>query len=472
MLGRKIGERVFTMADQRAFARLSGDANPVHIDELAARRTLFGACVVHGVHVVVWALDRYTSDRPAKAVRVLRVEFPNNVPLENRVSAYVTRETDEEVTLVVRREATVVANIRISWSEGFSSEIALSAPSDCSCRALSFEQAAHATGRMFLFLDDALLVTMFPSLAARVEKWQLAEILATTRLVGMECPGLHSIFAGMQLTFEKPGTDSPQLDYHVLQAEQRYSIIKLAVNAPGMSGVIHTFFRPPQCEQPSLQNLRERVAGDEFQQQTALIVGGSRGAGEVTAKLIAAGGGRVLLTYYKGAAEAGKLREEIIANGGQCEIAQFDVTNGSSFPADWRPTHLYYFATPFISSEDAPGFRPSRFEEYCRYYIRGFSRIITMLRDSGVNDLAVLYPSTVFLDEPGTKFAEYRAAKAAGETLCAHLDRAMRGCRFFSPRLPQMLTDQTASLMAVPAKDPGEVMLRILRDMSREYSSN
>ncbi len=45
------------MADQLAFAALSGDYNPMHVDALAARRTQAGAPVVHGMHALLWALD-------------------------------------------------------------------------------------------------------------------------------------------------------------------------------------------------------------------------------------------------------------------------------------------------------------------------------------------------------------------------------------------------------------------------------
>ena len=54
--------RTFTPADQEDFAILSGDYNPMHLDPLIARRTLFGKPVVHGVHVVLWVLDAYLLD--------------------------------------------------------------------------------------------------------------------------------------------------------------------------------------------------------------------------------------------------------------------------------------------------------------------------------------------------------------------------------------------------------------------------
>ncbi|HNC74922.1 MAG TPA: MaoC/PaaZ C-terminal domain-containing protein, partial [Elusimicrobiota bacterium] len=44
---------LFDWERQNAFARLSGDANPLHVDPAAARRLLFGRAVVHGVHGVL-----------------------------------------------------------------------------------------------------------------------------------------------------------------------------------------------------------------------------------------------------------------------------------------------------------------------------------------------------------------------------------------------------------------------------------
>ena len=49
--------RSFSIADQTAFATLSGDFNPLHIDAVAARRLMFGRPVVHGIHLLLWALD-------------------------------------------------------------------------------------------------------------------------------------------------------------------------------------------------------------------------------------------------------------------------------------------------------------------------------------------------------------------------------------------------------------------------------
>ncbi|MEI7959185.1 MAG: MaoC family dehydratase, partial [Verrucomicrobiota bacterium] len=82
-----LAERDFTLADQSGFAALSGDFNPLHMDELAARRTVFGTPVVHGVHLVLWALESWLGTcREAMALESLSVSFKGGTWVGDTVS--------------------------------------------------------------------------------------------------------------------------------------------------------------------------------------------------------------------------------------------------------------------------------------------------------------------------------------------------------------------------------------------------
>jgi hypothetical protein len=59
-------------------------------------------------------------------------------------------------------------------------------------------------------------------------------------------------------------------------------------------------------------------------------------------------------------------------------------------------------------------------------------------------------------------------AKAAGEILCADLMRAHRNLTVSAPRLPRVLTDQTATVPPVPVVDPIATLLPLLRAEASE----
>src|SRR5436309_15569553 len=82
-------QRKFTFAEQIAFAELSGDYNPLHMDPVAARRYLFGQPVVHGIHPVFWALNSYLENHTSfLTLRSLKVSFPRPILLEKQVQLF------------------------------------------------------------------------------------------------------------------------------------------------------------------------------------------------------------------------------------------------------------------------------------------------------------------------------------------------------------------------------------------------
>ena len=87
------------------------------------------------------------------------------------------------------------------------------------------------------------------------------------------------------------------------------------------------------------------------------------------------------------------------------------------------------------------------------------------LRSLWQEQLTIFYPSTTALDKPERQLAEYSAAKAAGEVLCAQFDRFDKRLRVVVNRLPRTATDQTLTLGPYPAASGLDVMLPIVRDL-------
>jgi hypothetical protein len=258
------------------------------------------------------------------------------------------------------------------------------------------------------------------------------------------------------------------LNYEVTKVDPRLNLVAMNISSMQMTGTITAFLRPPPREQPCFDEMRKCVSAGEFTGQRALVIGGSRGLGEVVAKLLCAGGADVKITYYRGMDDAGRVVDEITAGGGSVSAIQLDVLDEAArmpdvIGDDWTPTHLYYFATPFIAAGTRGEFSDATFQSFCSYYVDGFERIVLQLHELGLK--AVLYPSSVYVDEPPVNMAEYAAAKAAGEDLCGVLEESLQGLSISRPRLSRMATDQTASLAPTRNEDPVPVILACLRAM-------
>jgi NAD(P)-dependent dehydrogenase (short-subunit alcohol dehydrogenase family) len=215
--------------------------------------------------------------------------------------------------------------------------------------------------------------------------------------------------------------------------------------------------------------VRDAVTPNEFAKVRALVVGGSRGLGEITAKIIASGGGDVWITYNRGREDAERVTREIRSAGFKCSSLQFDVTAAETLLAElgstWKPNQLYYFATPPISLETGDLFSSEKFHTYCRFFVNGFCSTVSAVLRLGGEPLSLFYPSTIFLEEFKEHSTEYCAAKAAGELLCQHLERVLPRVSVYVLRLRRMKTDQTAGLVPVDAEDPLFAMLHAIRTM-------
>ena len=122
-------------------------------------------------------------------------------------------------------------------------------------------------------------------------------------------------------------------------------------------------------------------------------------------------------------------------------------------------THLYYFATSPIGKNKISEFDTKEFELYMKFYVTGFSTLLKFLHNSGNRKLKILYPSTIFLDEPKTNVSEYIVAKGAGEFLCNLIPQIFPGFHCAFPRLDKSATDQNISLTPLPVADALEIIL-------------
>ena len=448
-----LASRIFTEDDQNRFADVSGDRNPMHLDAVKARRTQAGLPVVHGVHLVLWALDEAARKDVARGPMLrLRANFKRFVALGETVTLVLAKQTEANAQLHFVVAGLTVAQIVIDFgSPARTSERLLgdAEPAPATPHDLTLEEMEGLSGRLSFASSPDTIAAMFPAGSGWLGPRRVAALAATSLLVGMVCPGLHSIYG--DLTVEACNENDPEdgLRFQVVSTEPRFRLVHMTVEGGGLVGSIKAAARTPPAPQASSSELSSAVEPGEFAGSAALVVGGSRGLGEVTAKLLAAGGAEVIISYRVGSAEAEAVARDIRAAGGRCETLVYDTGSSAAEQLaglDRAPTHAYYFATPTIFRAQSALFERARLDAFLDVYVDGFARLAEALRGLRSN-VSLFYPSSVYVEERPRGMIEYAMAKAAGETLCSEMNLAWAPLRVAFGRLPRLATDQTASVM-------------------------
>ena len=453
-----IAKRQFTLEDLKWFAGVSGDWNPVHVDVVAARRLLAGGVVVHGIFTLLWALNEFCRLNVG-GLGNIRARFLRPVLLRQTLFLSKEKNVDDDIRLSVRSSSEEMATIWVKSGEVGLTDLVLSeAPAKNGPLDYSFEDLKPLSGTITATGSVAEFSRIFPHLSSSLGLLPMASLVVLSRLVGMQCPGLNSLLTGLNVKVHSE-ENKPEISWEVIRHTVALAPIRIQINGGGLAGSVDAFFRPRPVDQPSMETVASAVKPDIFAGQVAWVIGGSRGLGELTAKIIVAGGGEVVISYLLGMADAKRIQEEIISWGGSCKIVQMDVEHPDTsidevLAMPLKLSHLYYFASPRISQSKSSIFDTSLYEIFNRIYVTAFGKIMIALSKRMDQGCCVFYPSTVFLDELPPDFGEYIAAKAAGESLCKHLGRHINDIPIIVRRLPMLPTDQTEGLVRKNMADP------------------
>ena len=479
---REVDSRVVSQDLQERFARLSGDRNPMHMDAVAARRTQAGLPVVHGVHSLLWALDSLIkAGQIVRSPTRVKVKFLRWIYLGDRAVLILPAETAANPSVFhvnVEGAPALTAELDYAEAANVESDVSLAPPPSQPLPIplnRSLEALETISGDAFTACAGAVRA-LFPHASTMLSAATVSEIAACSYIVGMEAPGLHSMFSRLDLNLARTGLSQPRcraLHYKVVTHDLRFRKLRIAVNGTSVAGTLDAFVRLPPVEQPSMLEVGERVQVGEFAGMHALIIGGSRGLGELVAKMIAAGGGRTTITYALGRQEAEAVVEQIRSVGAAAaEALRYDVLSSPQAQLETlstAPTHLFYFATNAI-------FRPKKqllsyqlLEEFSRFYLHGFYDLCIALTQSErrAGPLVAFYPSSIAVEERPAGMTEYAMIKAAGEQMCSDMNKHFSNLRILVARLPRLTTDQTATVIPGRALDAIDVLLPLVRETQR-----
>lgn len=467
-------QRRFSLQDQYAFATLSGDQNPIHVDCVTARRLLFGEPVAHGVHLILWSLEELFSGIQG-LFRLERISavFCKPARLGRCIRLDVRDSKVGRLKLVLHDEDEELLRLSLDFAQDRGQrEIVRPAYHSFRRDTPAVPSTFQLSGAVSLGCDGALLEAMFPQAARVLPLQQIHALLAATYVVGMEAPGLNSLFTELDLSFQSNPVGN-SLSYSTSRFDERFSLLTLTLSGPGFKGSARALIRPSPVLQPCVASLRKRVLPLEFSSQRALVVGGSRGLGEVAAKLLAIGGAATFLTYRHGRTDVDRSVNDITGHGfsaaaGRFDCCDLDIADVETI-RDWQPTHLYFFASPFIQTGQPSGFSQELFARFTAFYVKGLYDTVAAFSSTLQ---AIFCPSSIYVTTMPPKMVEYTTAKAAAEFLCHQLSQVGdRPLLCSTPRLPRLETDQTARISNPDHADTAAVLLGALRDFCKSEAS-
>ena len=457
---------IFDLKSQKDFSKLSGDYNPIHLDRIYARKILSGDILVYGINYVLWGLDKWLKNKKKTiSINNIKISFLKTLKLNEEI--FLTfNDYKKNTKIYFSNHIQQIAKIELNWKEekiiknGFLDKY----PKKIKSESLNENKILGYKGCDYLCLNIKSLRKLYPTLSNHLNKDQISILLASSRIVGMKVPGLNSLFYKLQLSKTK-NKYSYKIKYEVSEFDIRVKMINIDLQANNMNGHINSFIRPESKKQENFSKIIKLIKKNNFKNQRAFIVGGSRGLGEVTTKILSAGSAKILFTYNLGIKDAKNLNNEITKYGRKCKFIKIDVNSTNKLSLikkinEFKPTHFYYFATPNIFS--GAGFKFSRkiFDNFNDIYISGFQNIFEIIDKKYLKK--VFYPSSIAVENSEAKLAEYAASKSASEILCKYLKKRYKNIFFDMPRLPRLKTDQTSNIFLKKTFNTTEIMIKNL----------
>ena len=479
-----LSSKTFDADGQVLFAGVTGDINPIHMDPIAARRTQAGAPVVHGIHTVLWALDKLVeSGIITDQIASIKVQFTNFIHVGSQVELRLLGRDERSIRaeLSVGGLTTTTLIVTFGTCKRIKEiELPINTPKiNLAEQPAIFdrlEEIAKLVGSVDVAGPADKIQRYFPHASSAIGRSCATAIALLSTLVGMICPGLYSLFGGFTVNLVDNSCYQDRIGFRVSGTDERFRMVRMRVFGAGICGSVQAFLRWPPIAQASLSDVMKMVGPTEFAGSTALIVGGSRGLGALTAKILAAGGAKIIITYATGRADAVDLAEEIRSRTASdiCHAFKYDANEEAAAQLkalSAAVTHLYYFATSNIARQKEGQFVSSLFDEFIQMYVKGFYDCCRHLGEHQSQAFTAFYPSSVFVESNPPTMTEYSMAKTVGEMLCAKMNRSGGRVRVIVNRLPRLLTDQTTTVLPLERSDPLNIMLPVIRKVQLPQST-
>lgn len=462
----------FTDLDVATFAEWSRDRNPLHVDPRHARDTHFGVTLAHGMLTVV---DALTAEASAPPFTALDIEFRGAVVPGGTYEREV-RSTDEGhrltltggdavvLTIQEAREAqTPEAGLDLSWVATLADRVPSPLTSPVARTLDELQRGLDVTGVYAVLPPPAAKPAW-----ARLPALQSHVLMLASYVVGMEVPGLTSLFTRATVRFFETGADTTALVYRVrtvrLDRHFRLLDLDLVVATPQGRLVATARLRSYVPFSPVVTDVEALVsrlgATTPLRGKVALVCGASRGLGADIALALAAAGCHV----YAAARGSGGAHPDVAGRGGRIDAVTGDVGD----PVWCRDTAERIHAAHggldlLVLNACAPPevlrVGPDTAERQDRYVQQNLrlvqSPLAALLPALTARRGCIAYVSSSYVEQPVAGFSAYIALKQAAEGMTRTVVRENPALTALILRPPPLQTrwndTPTGAAGAIPA---------------------
>ena len=460
-------KKKFNNNDQLNFSKITGDSNPIHLDKSYAKNTLFQGIVVHGLNIVVWALEKSISSK-IKDIKIIKINFLNFVSLNEEVFVKKIKNSNKKIQLIIKskKERKIIIENFIS-NEKISFQKNHHTLKNKKKNSLKRKNMKRIKGFLFLQRNKNYIKKIYTKInnAAAIEK--IVRLISISRLVGVQLNNNPGVLSSIDLSFQNTSLKN-KIYFKVKNFVKKFSFCELEIEGNGIKGSIESLLIP-EINQINFNEITKGITKKILLKKKILVVGGSSGLGEITVKTLCALGANVTFTYNNNYKNSKKIITDIKKLNLKCNLFKLDVTKIKKkdliFLNSKKFENIFYFATPKIIATNK--FNKDLYKEYLNYYVKSFKKILKILNQTKENKIKIFFPSTIYINEKNKKFIEYINAKKKAESLCDRFNKK-NNLKYYIlyERLPRILTRQSSSFYDLNYSNGSKIILKIIKKLN------
>ena len=430
----------------KKFAQLSGDYNPIHLNESEQSKS-----IVHGIAIVISILENININ--TNLISGIEVKFKNYLYVDQIITLTYTKKNKKIIVNGIYKNLDIIDVIIYYESEfiKFTKKNFLKENPPKSKIEIFKKFNNKSFRKISLYLSIKKLENLYPRIGISPNLNLISLLLCSTRIVGMKVPGKYSIYSSIKLDFKIHKINDLSLNYKIHKFDKRWNYLNIKVHNNFVDGEINAFLRPQPVIQPSFKIIKSNIPKLDFKNKNILVIGGSGGIGEVCVKILNYYGAKVTFTYFKNKKNSLNIKKEC-ANK-LIKLIKLDIDNLDIFKLKRlfqreKFDQIYYYATPKIFNEVSRNINTIVLNNFYKFYISNLLNILNVIDENSNYKIKFLLASTEALNQNIDNLKEYILIKNFSENIFKL--KIFKNIETKIYRFKRVKTDQTSTIHQIP----------------------